>query len=151
MKFDKLAVIGGGAWGTALAQVAATGDRETILWALEDDVVTAVNKIHENPVYLKGQKLSPAIRATSNFSDLAEADAWLVVTTVVEDAGVEWQDLVFRPFQPLQDMAMIETERPGNAGLVIVATSLDQQIVDSRIVEGQGGMAGVDEAKQMFH
>ena len=80
MKFDKLAVIGGGAWGTALAQVAATGDRETILWALEDDVVTAVNKIHENPVYLKGQKLSPAIRATSNFSDLAEADAWLVVT-----------------------------------------------------------------------
>ena len=80
MKFDKLAVIGGGAWGTALAQVAATGDRETILWALEDDVVTAVNKIHENPVYLKGQKLSPAIRATSNFSDLAAADAWLVVT-----------------------------------------------------------------------
>ncbi len=80
MTFDKLAVIGGGAWGTALAQVAATGGRETLLWALEDDVVAAVNKIHENPVYLKGLKLSPAIRATSNFSDLAAADAWLVVT-----------------------------------------------------------------------
>jgi glycerol-3-phosphate dehydrogenase (NAD(P)+) len=80
MTIDKLAVIGGGAWGTALAQVAATGGRETLLWALEDDVVSAVNKIHENPVYLKGIKLSPAIRATSNFSDLAGADAWLVVT-----------------------------------------------------------------------
>ncbi len=80
MTFEKLAVIGGGAWGTALAQVAATGGRETILWALEDDVVAAVNRIHENPVYLKGLKLSPAIRATSNFSELAEADAWLVVT-----------------------------------------------------------------------
>jgi glycerol-3-phosphate dehydrogenase (NAD(P)+) len=80
MNFEKLAVVGGGAWGTALAQVAATGGRETLLWALEDDVVTAVNRIHENPVYLKGLKLEPAIRATSNFSDLAEADAWLVVT-----------------------------------------------------------------------
>src|SRR6187551_3764090 len=76
----KLGVIGGGAWGTALAQVAAQGGRETLLWALEDDVVTAVNRIHENPVYLKGIKLDPAIRATSNFSDLESADAWLVVT-----------------------------------------------------------------------
>src|SRR5262245_20281736 len=80
MKIEKLAVVGGGAWGTAVAQVAATGGRETLLWALEDDVVTAVNEIHENPVFLKGLKLEPAIRATSNFSDLAEADAWLVVT-----------------------------------------------------------------------
>src|SRR4029453_5300829 len=80
MSIEKLAVIGGGAWGTALAQVAATGGRETLLWALEEDVVSAVNRIHENPVYLKGLKLHPNIRATSNFSDLAEADAWLVVT-----------------------------------------------------------------------
>jgi len=76
----KLGVIGGGAWGTALAQVAATGGRETLLWALEDDVVTAVNKIHENPIYLRGLKLNPAIRATANFSDLSGCDAWLVVT-----------------------------------------------------------------------
>jgi glycerol-3-phosphate dehydrogenase (NAD(P)+) len=76
----KLGVIGGGAWGTALAQVAANGGRETLLWALEDDVVTAVNRIHENPVYLRGLKLNPAIRATRNFSDLAGCDAWLVVT-----------------------------------------------------------------------
>ena len=80
MTIERLAVIGGGAWGTALAQVAAQGGRETMLWALEDDVVTAVNRIHENPVYLKGIKLDPTIRATSNFSDLASADAWLVVT-----------------------------------------------------------------------
>ena len=77
---EKLAVIGGGAWGTALAQVAAAGGRETLLWAIEDDVVAAINKIHENPVYLKGIKLSHAIRATSNFSELKSVDAWLVVT-----------------------------------------------------------------------
>jgi glycerol-3-phosphate dehydrogenase (NAD(P)+) len=80
MSFEKLAVVGGGAWGTALAQVAATGGRDTILWALEDDVVAAVNEIHENPIYLKGLKLEPSIRATSDLAQLADADAWLVVT-----------------------------------------------------------------------
>ena len=80
MTIGKIAVIGGGAWGTALAQVAAAGGQDTLLWALEDDVVTAINRIHENPVYLKGLKLSPTIRATSNFSDLLGVDAWLVVT-----------------------------------------------------------------------
>ncbi len=76
----KLGVIGGGAWGTALAQVAATGGRETLLWAIEDEVVSTVNRIHENAVYLAGVKLDPAIRATGNFSELADCDAWLVVT-----------------------------------------------------------------------
>lgn len=76
----KLGIIGGGAWGTALAQVAAQGGRETLLWAIEDEVVSAINRIHENPIYLRGLKLDPAVRATDNFSDLAACDAWLVVT-----------------------------------------------------------------------
>ena len=80
MKIDRLGVIGGGAWGTALAQVAAHGGRDTLLWALEDEVVAAVNRIHENPIYLKGLKLDQAIRATGSFSELAACDAWLVVT-----------------------------------------------------------------------
>ncbi len=80
MSIDKLAVIGGGAWGTALAQVAAQGGRETLLWAMEDDVVAAVNARHENSIFLKGISLSPAIRATSSLSELAGCDAWLVVT-----------------------------------------------------------------------
>jgi glycerol-3-phosphate dehydrogenase (NAD(P)+) len=76
----KLGVVGGGAWGTALAQVVATGGRETLLWALEDDVVSAINRTHENPIYLRGLELDPAIRATANFSELEHCDAWLVVT-----------------------------------------------------------------------
>ncbi len=77
---NRLAVIGGGAWGTALAQVAASGGRETLLWAREPEVVEAVNAAHENPVFLAGQKLDPAIRATGDLTELGAADAWLVVT-----------------------------------------------------------------------
>ncbi len=61
----KLGVIGGGAWGTALAQVASAGGRETLLWALEEGVVQSVNRNHENALFLAGVPLNPAIRATS--------------------------------------------------------------------------------------
>jgi glycerol-3-phosphate dehydrogenase (NAD(P)+) len=76
----KLGVIGGGAWGTALAQVAAAGGRETLLWALEPDVVEAVNSRRENAVYLAGIPLDPAIRATADLGELDGCDALLVVT-----------------------------------------------------------------------
>lgn len=76
----KLAVIGGGAWGTALAQVAAAGGRETLLWALEDEVVSSVNNRHENSAFLPGIPLNEAIRATSDLELLASCDAWVVVT-----------------------------------------------------------------------
>ena len=76
----RLGIIGGGAWGTALAQVAAVGGRETLLWALEPEVVESINRAHENAAFLAGVSLDPAIRATSNLGDLDGCEAWLVVT-----------------------------------------------------------------------
>ena len=76
----KIGVIGGGAWGTALAQVASTGDRETLLWTLEPEVAEGINTRRENAVFLAGVPLNPAIRATTELSELDGCDAWLVVT-----------------------------------------------------------------------
>ena len=73
-----IGVIGGGAWGTALAQVMAP-DEDVILWAREHQVVTAINADHRNPDFLPGVALSPHIRATGMTGDLAAADVWLVV------------------------------------------------------------------------
>jgi glycerol-3-phosphate dehydrogenase (NAD(P)+) len=84
----KLGIVGGGAWGTALAQVAASGGCETMLWAIEDQVVAAVSDIHENPFYLPGISLNAAIRATSDLADLAQCDACLVVTPAQHMRGV---------------------------------------------------------------
>jgi glycerol-3-phosphate dehydrogenase (NAD(P)+) len=84
----KIGVLGGGAWGTALAQLAASGDHEVLLWALEDQVVRAVNEAHENSLYLPGIPLSPAIRATALKGDLHDRDALLVVTPAQHLRGV---------------------------------------------------------------
>ena len=79
MSFDRIGIVGGGAWGTALAQVSASGGRDVLLWAREPDVVEAINSTHENPVFLPGRTLDPSIRATGDLQELADCDAWVVV------------------------------------------------------------------------
>ena len=59
----KIGVIGGGAWGTALAQVAAHRGEPVTLWAREAEVVAGINDAHENRLFLAGVPLSPSIRA----------------------------------------------------------------------------------------
>lgn len=76
----RLGIIGAGAWGTALAQAAAQAGTPSTLWAFEPEVAEAINETRENPVFLKGVTLDPAIRATNKAADLADTDAWLVVT-----------------------------------------------------------------------
>jgi len=75
----KLGILGGGAWGTALAQVGAEGG-ETLLWAREPEVVESINATHENALFLAGYPLDPSVRATGDLADLRQCDALLVVT-----------------------------------------------------------------------
>jgi glycerol-3-phosphate dehydrogenase (NAD(P)+) len=76
----RIGVVGAGAWGTALAQVAAANGEEVTIWALEPEVVETINSMHENALYLRGLALSPAIRATGDIGDLAGCEAFLIVT-----------------------------------------------------------------------
>lgn len=76
----KLGVIGGGAWGTALAQLAAADGTDTLLWAREPEVVAGINARHENALFLPGVALSPAVRATGDLGALADCAALLLVT-----------------------------------------------------------------------
>lgn len=76
---NKAGVIGGGAWGTALAQVCARAGREVVLWAREPEVVEAINARHENATFLAGVPLDPAVRATGDLADLAGVDFVLAV------------------------------------------------------------------------
>jgi glycerol-3-phosphate dehydrogenase (NAD(P)+) len=75
----KIGIIGAGAWGTALAAVAHGAGCEVVLQAHEPEVADAINTRHENPVFLPGVELDPAIRATTDAADAAQADAVLLV------------------------------------------------------------------------
>ncbi len=79
MSIEQIGVIGGGAWGTALAQCAAQNDSPVMLWAREGEVVRAINDQCANPMFLPNVQLSRKIRATSQLDDLSDCDAILVV------------------------------------------------------------------------
>ena len=72
-------IIGGGAWGTALAQVCARAGLDVVLWAREPSVVEAINATRENPVYLPGVTLEEGVRASTDPADLAYSDLVLAV------------------------------------------------------------------------
>ncbi len=84
----KIGVVGGGAWGTALAQAAAAGGEAVLLWAREPEVVASVNADHLNPLFLPGIPLAPSIRATGTMADMAACDALLIVSPAQHMRGV---------------------------------------------------------------
>jgi glycerol-3-phosphate dehydrogenase (NAD(P)+) len=70
MSEPRVAVIGGGSWGTALADLLSRKGHETVLWSYEQDVADHIRKEHQNPRYLAEILLHDRLDATS---DLEEA------------------------------------------------------------------------------
>jgi glycerol-3-phosphate dehydrogenase (NAD(P)+) len=74
-----IGVVGGGAWGSALAMVARRADAGVLLWAREPEVVAAINGGRGNPLFLPDVALDPAIAATGDLVDLVRAALLLLV------------------------------------------------------------------------
>jgi glycerol-3-phosphate dehydrogenase (NAD(P)+) len=113
----KLGIIGAGAWGTALAQVAASGGEQTLIWAREPEVVAAINGKRENTAFLPRITLSDRIEATTDLAALTVCDALLVVT-------------------PAQHMRSILADIPvGNRPLILCAKGIeaDTQLLMSQV------------------
>lgn len=76
---SRIAVIGAGSWGTALAMAAARNKHHVTLWAREPEVADSINQAHRNPLYLSDLNLEK-IRATTIIEDaIDEADFALLV------------------------------------------------------------------------
>jgi glycerol-3-phosphate dehydrogenase (NAD(P)+) len=72
-------ILGGGAWGTALAQTMRRAGRDATLWAYEPETVLEITNHHTNRIYLPGVNLDQRIHATAKVSDLASCDVILIV------------------------------------------------------------------------
>ncbi|MEL7547015.1 MAG: NAD(P)H-dependent glycerol-3-phosphate dehydrogenase [Pseudomonadota bacterium] len=78
MNYDKIGVLGAGAWGTALASTAQAAGREVTIWARETAVAIALSDGRGNPIYLNDVAIPP-IKATTSLPDLSGNDAILAV------------------------------------------------------------------------
>jgi glycerol-3-phosphate dehydrogenase (NAD(P)+) len=77
----RCAVVGAGAWGTALADLLARNGHDVALWAYEPDVVKSINDRHENTRFLAGAALAPALRATGDFGEALDGAVLVCVAT----------------------------------------------------------------------
>ncbi len=76
----RVAVIGAGSWGTALALVAARNRHQVTLWAREPEIARGIAATHRNPFYLSDIELPDNISATTSVqAALAGCDFVLVV------------------------------------------------------------------------
>ncbi len=108
----RIAVLGAGSWGTALASLLARNGHQTQLWGRSTEQVRSINEQHENTRYLPGIALPAQLTASTDLAaTVREADLILVVTpshafheTIVELAphrkngvGVSWATKGFEP------------------------------------------------------
>ncbi|KZL20662.1 Glycerol-3-phosphate dehydrogenase [NAD(P)+] [Pseudovibrio axinellae] len=109
---NKIAVLGGGSWGTALALAAARAGREVMIWARDAETINAINTSKTNPKYLPGIEWTEQISATSSLElAVSSADAILLVT----------------PAQTTRVMMEeIKTFLPANTPVVLCAKGIEQ-------------------------
>jgi glycerol-3-phosphate dehydrogenase (NAD(P)+) len=101
-----IGVVGGGAWGTALACLGRRAGRKVTLWSRDPAISTAITRERANPVYLPELALDEGIEAAADLSHLRACDAILLAC----------------PAQAVRDLAR---QLPAGAPVVICAKGIE--------------------------
>ena len=96
MSVKNVAVLGGGSFGTVIANIIAYNGHTTLLWMRDAEQVASLNKLHENVNYLPGYKLHEDVVATDDL-EAAVKDVDLIFVAVPSSSFRE----VVRQMQPL--------------------------------------------------
>jgi len=99
-------IVGGGAWGTALACLARRAGRQVTLWSRDPSISRAIAEARANPVYLPGIPLDSGIEAAPDLAALAGCDVVLLVC-------------------PAQAVRVIARDLPGKSPVVICAKGIE--------------------------
>ena len=105
----RVAVVGAGSWGTALALVAARNKHDVSMWAREPEVALSIEREHKNPFYLSDFTLPENIRATTSLEE-ALKDTDFVLTVVPSHA---MRDCVLRMKDYLKPETVIVSATKG--------------------------------------
>ena len=108
-----IAVLGGGAWGTALAHSQCLGGNDTTLWARDSETVAQIAASHENFRYLPGVSLSATLRATADAGDAMRGAACILIAIPAQVLRAVLQELTVHV--------------PANTPLVLCAKGIERE------------------------
>ncbi len=129
MVLDPIAVVGSGAYGTALANVAAETGRQVILWGRDPQAMALMADQRENAGALPGVALRDTVRPVSSLAEIAAARmVLLTVPSQAQGQVAEALGLVLSPRVPVVTCAKGIDARSGAFMTEIVAQALPQCI-----------------------
>lgn len=109
MSAARVAVVGAGSWGTALAHLLARKGVPTVVWSHEADVAEGIERGHRNPRYLSDVPLDPRLRATA---ELGEAVEGAEVVVSVSPSHVV-RDVMVRAARHMREDALVVSASKG--------------------------------------
>jgi glycerol-3-phosphate dehydrogenase (NAD(P)+) len=139
----RVAVIGGGSWGTTVAHLCAK-NTPTTLWARRDEVAAEVRDQHTNSAYLAGFELTPSLHATSSLEEAVCTADLLVMGVPSHGMRETAKDLAgyLRPWVPVVSLSkgleqstrlrmtqVLEEELPGHPCGVLTGPNLAKEIL----------------------
>lgn len=132
----RCAVIGAGAWGTALADLLSRNGHETRIWAYEWDVVESINRSHVNRRFLSGHPLSDTLTAFNQLEDALQDAEMITVATpshvlraIVRGA---------KPFTPPGVPVVVASKGIEPVTLALMTDVASEELSDSTVVALSG-------------
>ncbi len=142
----KVCVIGGGAWGTALAQLSAANGHEVNMWVYEPEVAASIRDRHENPEFLPGVALTESVFATTDMEEaLSEAQMVIsvspshVVRKVMSDASA---------YIP-RDAFLVSASKGIEKDSLLTMTGVIQEVVPADVSRNIVALSGPSFAKEV--
>ncbi len=126
----RIAIIGAGNWGTALAVVAGRAGCNVILWSRNQQVVNSINSSHVNCSYLKGFEISRNVGATTEIEDAVE-NANVIILAAPSHA---LRPVLFQltPFLNKEDVVLVSATK----GIEVETGKRVSQVVQEVIGDG---------------
>jgi glycerol-3-phosphate dehydrogenase (NAD(P)+) len=138
----RCAVIGAGAWGTALADLLARNRHDVRLWAYEPDVVESINREHENVRFLRGHGLATSITAMGDAATAVDSAELVVFATPSHVLRSIVKSVA--PVMPRSAPLVVATKGIEKGTLCLMTEIVEQEAGDATVVALSGPSFAVE-------
>lgn len=139
-----VSVLGGGSFGTAIANIIAANGHKTYLWMRDNDRADKCQQTRENPEYLPGYQLNAQLNVTADIEECVSASD-IVVISVPSGSFREVTKLV-RPLIKKNAIVVSTTKGIESSGFYLMSQILEQELSDVKI----GVLSGPNFAKEII-
>ncbi len=142
----RIAIIGAGNWGTALAATLAKAGHTAALWAYEPEVVESIRALHENALFMPGVKLPQSIAVTNDLGEALER-AEVVLTAMPSHVCYTLYERMLNHLRP--EMLFVSATKGIDADRLMRMSELIQSVVGRRFAPRLCALSGPSFAKEV--